>query len=364
MKMRKGIVGIVAILMIVSMVVSCSGKKKADDGKVTINFWHLDSNDLHYPEWEKLAAKFTELNPNVDIQITVLENEAYKSKLATVMQSGNPPDIFRSWGGGVMNSFAESGLLKDITNEYKTNWDSKVGEGAVGVYSYKGKIYGLPYTMCGVGIWYNKDLLAKVGYNNPPETWKDFIDCVKKLKAAGITPIALGEGDKWPGHFWWVYLAVRLGGKEAFDKATIGGGSFNDEPFVKAGELLKELIDLKPFQEGFLAATYGGDQAALMGNGKAAMELMGQWAPAVQIGSSENKKGIGDTLGFMSFPAVEGGKGKLTDLMGGGEVWLSAKMRPRKLLNSLSSLPISKIRSSLPLDRWVLFPPQSVQKLH
>lgn len=334
MNMRKGIVGIVAILMIASLMVSCSGKK-ADNGKVTINFWHLDSNDLHYPEWEKIAAKFMALHPNVDIKITVLENEAYKSKLATVMQSGNPPDIFRSWGGGVMNSYAESGLLKDITNEYKSHWDSKLGEGAVGVYSYKGKIYGLPYTMGGVGIWYNKDLLAKVGYTTPPETWSAFLDCVKKLKAAGITPIALGEGDKWPGHFWWVYLAVRLGGKEAFDKATIGNGSFNDETFVKAGELLQELIALKPFQEGFLAATYGGDQAALMGNGKAAMELMGQWAPAVEIGSSEDKKGLGDKLGFMSFPAVEGGKGKLTDLMGGGDGLVIGKNAPKEAIEFL-----------------------------
>ncbi len=352
MVFRKGIAGILIVLTIASVMISCSGKEKTADGKVTIDFWHLDSNDLHYPEWEKIASQFMKLNPNVDIKITVLENEAYKSKLTTVMQSGNPPDIFRSWGGGVMNSFAESGLLKDITNEYKKNWDSKIGEGAVGVYSYKGKIYGLPYTMGGVGIWYNKDLLAKVGYTTPPETWKDFLDCVKKLKAAGITPIALGEGDKWPGHFWWVYLAVRLGGKEAFDKATIGNGSFTDEPFVKAGVLLKELIDLKPFQEGYLAATYGGDQAALMGNGKAAMELMGQWAPAVQIGSSEAKVGLGDKLGFMSFPAVEGGKGKLTDLMGGGDGLVIGKNAPKEaiaFLKFITNIETQKFLTTGPL---------------
>ena len=351
MNLRKGIVGIACILAITAVLVSCGGKK-ADNGKVTINFWHLDSNDMHYPEWEKIAKKFMETHPNVDIKITVLENEAYKSKLATVMQSGNPPDIFRSWGGGVMNSYAESGLLKDITKDYKNNWDSKIGEGAVGVYSYKGKIYGLPYTMGGVGIWYNKDLLEKVGYTTPPETWNDFLDCVKKLKAAGITPIALGEGDKWPGHFWWVYLAVRLGGKEAFDKATSGNGSFNDEPFVKAGELLKELIDLQPFQEGYLAATYGGDQAALMGNGKAAMELMGQWAPAVEIGSSADKKGIGDKLGFMSFPAVEGGKGKLTDLMGGGDGLVIGKNAPKEaveFLKYITSVENEKFLTTGPL---------------
>lgn len=125
-----------------------------------------------------------------------------------------------------------------------------------------------------------------------------------------------------------MYLAVRIGGKPVFDAAYTRSGSFKDDTFVKAGELLKELVDLEPFQEGFLDATYGGDQAALMGNGQAAMELMGQWAPAVQAGSAENKVGIGDKLGWMPFPAVEGGKGKLTDVMGGGDGLIIGKNAP------------------------------------
>ena len=61
------------------------------------------------------------------------------------------------------------------------------------------------------------------------------LDDVKKLKAANITPIAVGEGDKWPGHFWWVYLAMRMGGKAAFDAAYTRQGNFADQPFVDAG---------------------------------------------------------------------------------------------------------------------------------
>ena len=55
------------------------------------------------------------------------------------------------------------------------------------------------------------------------------------LKDAGITPITVGEGDKWPGHFYWVYLAIRIGGKAAFDAAYTREGSFADPPFVQAG---------------------------------------------------------------------------------------------------------------------------------
>jgi len=139
----------------------------------------------------------------------------------------------------------------------------------------------------------------------------------KALKKAGITPIAVGEGDKWPGMHMWAYLVTRIGGQANFQNAYLRTGSFTDPPFVQAGEKLLELIALKPFQNGFLGATYG-DEATAMGNGKAAMELMGQWAPAVEKDNSVDKKGIGDALDWFPFPMVEGGAGDPNDAVGGG----------------------------------------------
>src|SRR5690606_692257 len=109
--------------------------------------------------------------------------------------------------------------------------------------------------------------------DSPPETWEEFIAAVEALQEAGITPISLGEGDKLPGHFWWVYNAIRIGGEEAFLAAYNRDGSFADEPFVQAGEYLQELVELNPFPEGFLGMNYD-QQAGTMGNGEAAMELM------------------------------------------------------------------------------------------
>jgi raffinose/stachyose/melibiose transport system substrate-binding protein len=141
---------------------------------------------------------------------------------------------------------------------------------------------------------------------------------VQTLKDAGITPISLGEREKWPGHFWWVYLAIRLGGEETFLAAYNREGSFADEPFVQAGEHLAELIAMEPFPEGFLGLGYG-DQETVFGNGEAAMELMGQWSPNVQRSNSESGEGIGEALGWFPFPEVEGGMGNAGDVLGGGD---------------------------------------------
>ena len=44
------------------------------------------------------------------------------------------------------------------------------------------------------------------------------LEDVQTLKDAGITPIAVGAGDKWPAHFWYSYLMVRLGGADVMNQ--------------------------------------------------------------------------------------------------------------------------------------------------
>jgi raffinose/stachyose/melibiose transport system substrate-binding protein len=286
--------------------------------KVTVTWWHITTKDPGLTDWQKMADDYMAAHPNVNIEITVLENEAFKTKLTTVMQSGDPPDIFQSWGGGAFNQQVEAGLLKDITADLEADaaWKDSFAPGALGVYSYQGKNYGVPWDMGMVGFWYNKDLFEQAGIDAPPATWTEFLEDVQTLKDAGITPISIGEGDKWPGMHYWNYLATRLCGQAGFDAAMARTGSFADPCFVEAGTKLQELVALEPFQEGFLGAVHDDMQAAF-GNGKAAMELSGQWAPSTQAANSADQKGV-QNLGLFGFPEVEGGAGAGTDVVGGG----------------------------------------------
>jgi len=296
----------------------------------TVQWWHIGTAANDKVMFQKFADDYMKLHTNVKIEITVLENEAFKSKLTTVMQSGNPPDIFHSWGGGILAEYAKAGLLKDISKDVKgTAWGNSMAPGVWEVYSYNGKTYGAPNDMGCITFWYNKDILAKVGYKSFPTDWDDFLTLVKKLKSAGITPIALGGGDKWPAMHMWSYIALRLGGGQLFQDTFSGKNAkgFENPTFIKAGQMLKDLAALKPFQEGFLGATYN-DEAALVGNGQAAMELMGQWAPNVEKDNSTSKDGIGDKLATAPFPAIKGGAGKITELIGGGNGYAIGKNAP------------------------------------
>jgi raffinose/stachyose/melibiose transport system substrate-binding protein len=165
----------------------------------------------------------------------------------------------------------------------------------------------------------NRDLAKKADVDlDAIKTWDDFLAAVKKAKAAGITPIMAGGKDKWPLMFYYGYLWVREAGKAGMAAALAGkDGGFTASPFIKAGEDLKKLIDLAPFQPGFMDTTF--EQATgQFGDGKALFHLMGDWEYGTEKQNSVSGKGIpDDKLATIRFPVVPGGTGNPTDTFGG-----------------------------------------------
>jgi raffinose/stachyose/melibiose transport system substrate-binding protein len=56
----------------------------------------------------------------------------------------------------------------------------------------------------------------------------------------------------------------------------------------------------------------------MVANGKAAMELQGDWEPGVMAALTSDKK-LNDKLGWFPFPTVPGGKGDPNVALGGGD---------------------------------------------
>jgi raffinose/stachyose/melibiose transport system substrate-binding protein len=336
---RRSLLGLAGLSAGALAIGACGSKEQGGKaGAATIDWWHISDQDPMLSLLASIAKDFETANPGVKINVTPLQNDAFKAKLTTVTQAGNPPGIFTTWGGGVLKQQVDAKLVKDITADVAP-WKDKFKSTAFDPYTFDGKIYGVPTDSGMVGFWYNKALFSKAGVTTAPATWSDYLDAVRKLKAAGITPIALAGQVKWPGHYYWAYLAMRIAGLDALAKAAVDK-DFNKPDFVAAGARLKDLVDLKPFQNGFLAAGYDtpDGQAATVGNGQAAMELMGQWAPSNHVNLSASKKGLGDDLGFFPFPAVEGGKGKITEAFGGGGGYAVGKNAPKQAVDFLKTL--------------------------
>ncbi|MFE4253341.1 extracellular solute-binding protein [Streptomyces sp. NPDC056910] len=334
---RRRFLGVVSVAGLgTAVLTSCgdsdSGGGTDSQGRTVFEWWHIQTTEPGKHLWPEQAKAYEKAHPKVKIKLVPLENDAFKSKMTALVGTGKLPDLYNTWGGGVLKQQAEAGLTEDITDQVK-DWIDDLVPASRKAYEFDGRTYAIPDDIGAVGFWYNKALFKKAKIDAPPTTWSELLDAVKKLKAAGITPIALAGKEKWPGMYYWAYLAIRIAGVDGMQKAA-DAKDFTGDDFVKAGEHLKELVDLEPFQKGFLGAAYPGPagQGATMGNAKAAMELMGQWAPNVQ--KSEGK-GIGHDLGFFPFPGVDGGKGKSTDVFGGGGGYALRKGGPKEALDFL-----------------------------
>ena len=62
---------------------------------------HLQEIPEDLELWKQIGAEFEKQNPGVKIDWQFLENEAFKAKLPTTLQSKDRPDLFYSWAGGV-----------------------------------------------------------------------------------------------------------------------------------------------------------------------------------------------------------------------------------------------------------------------
>jgi raffinose/stachyose/melibiose transport system substrate-binding protein len=305
---------------------------------VTITWYHIQNNDPGLSLWQELADEYTAANPNVTIDIQVNENEAFKTKLTTLLQQGDVPDLFQTWGGGGLRQQVEAGLVKDITADI-ADWKDEINAGALSMYEVDGKNYGVPFDLGLVGFWYNTESFTEAGITAPPTTWAEFLTTVQTLKDAGITPIALAGKDTWTGAFYWAYLAVRNCGQAGMDTAVVSG-DWSDPCFVKAGEDFQQLIDMEPFQEGFLAAPWdgAGSGAAAQATYNGAMQLMGQWLPGTVNANSGGSREIGEGLDWFPFPAVDGAPGGAFDGVGGGNGFAVGKDAPPETVDFLHHL--------------------------
>lgn len=323
--------------------------------QTTVKWLHIEQNPTQVKIWEEVARKFEAQRPGTKVEMQFLENEAYKAKLPTILQSKDKPHILYSWAGGVMKAQIEAGVLDEITAAVGAYKD-KLSSGAVAAFTIDGKLYGLPHNVSQVGFLYNKELFAKAGVDGSAiKSWDDLLGAVKKLKGAGVTPIAVGGGDKWPLHFYWTHLAVRLGGKPAFEAALKGqNGGFEGETFQKAGELMKQLVDLEPFQTGFLG--FKNQQAlGFFADGKAAMNLAISHHSTTQRGLAADKKGIPeDKLGWIDFPMPAGGKGQPTDTLGGINGWIVTKGAPKEAVEFLKFFISDEVQRTLAAQNFLI----------
>lgn len=320
MKKTPWLRALVACTAILAATTACGSGDDSSD-KTVVTWWHNSNTDPGKAYYEQVAKDFEADHPDVDIKIEAMQHEDMLTKLDAAFQSGDAPDVYMERGGGELADHVEAGLTKDLSDSSADIID-QIG-GSIAGWQVDGKTYALPFSVGVVGFWYNKDLFEQAGITSAPETWDDIYAAIDQLKAAGIAPISVGAGDKWPAAHYWYYFSLRECAQQVLTDA-VTSLDFSDPCFERAGDDLKKVIDAKPFNKGFLStgAQDGPTSASgLLVTGRVAFELQGHWEPGVMQGLTEDKTGLGDKLGWFPFPPVPGGQGDPAAALGGGDAW-------------------------------------------
>jgi len=297
---------------------SSSTSTNSSTAKVTLSWWNNANTQPLLGVFTNIIKQFETAHPNITIHNVPMQNELFKTKVTPALRGNSPLDIFQQWGSGQQATQVQSGKLADISSDVSP-WIGSLGTPAT-EWQTNGKWYGVPYDLHVVGFWYRKDLFQQAGISSPPTTIAQLESDDATLRAHGITPITVGSKDGWPDAFWWEYFAVRECSQSTITQA-MSGVSLSAPCFTKASADLDAFMKTNPFQTVFLATpaqSVPNSSVALLANGKAAMELQGDWDPGAGAGLTSDKN-LFAKLGWFPFPSVPGGAGDPKAVLGGGD---------------------------------------------
>ncbi|REJ10325.1 ABC transporter substrate-binding protein [Halobacillus trueperi] len=311
------------MLGLLLVLAACGGDSSSTAGgseKKVLEFWHIDPGEKE-KIYEEAVERFEEKNPDVDVKVLRIPNDAYKQKLSVAMSGGNPPDVFHSWGGGWLKQFVDQDKVMDVTEDIEP---SKFNELALANGTFDEKVYGLPLGLSIDVVFYNKEIFEKYGLEEP-ETYEEWLTIIDTLNENEIIPIALANKTKWPGAYYLMNFASRIAGPELFDSAfNREGKGFDDEAYVQAGEYIQEMVKKDAFNEGFNGVPYDeGTGRQLLYSGQAAMmDMTISFLNNVRSEAPDFE----EKLDFFVFPKVDGGQGDQTHVGAAtGPVWSAAK---------------------------------------
>ena len=247
--------------------------------------------------WQNAFDEFRKANPDVDLKVSYVGEEAYKVQMSGWLAT-DPPDVLSWHNGERMAYFAKRGLLADLTSDWQKNGWNQTYAAVKTSSTYAGKQYSVPLGTDAYGFYYRKDLFQKAGITAEPTNWTQFLDDCKKLKAAGIAPIAVPARDAWTLAAWFDYLDLRINGYDFHQKLMAGDIAYTDPRVKHIYETWKTLIDDKYFIDN--ALSYDVDSTSpLLVNGQAAMLLMGTFFSAGLPASTRAE------MGYFRFPIID-----------------------------------------------------------
>ncbi|HET6413267.1 MAG TPA: ABC transporter substrate-binding protein [Anaeromyxobacter sp.] len=261
---------------------------------------------------QKIMNDFGATN-DVEVKLQVYPSDEYMQVLTAAMNAGSQIDVVFA-NGQDLRFMAQKGIVRDLTQ--KVNYKDRFHPAMLVPFTFSDHVYGLPTgSLVTSGVYYNKEIFAKVGITRVPENYEQFLDAAKKIRAAGISPIAMGGGDVYMWPMWFFETFAQTTKNHSFERTVdtlLGKAKFTDKDYLDSFTWLGRFGKDALFVKGVNGTSMDSARSLFL-SGKAAMFYGGTWElnGFYQGGMSAEKMGI---LRFPvlvpgSYPESTGGPG-------------------------------------------------------
>lgn len=256
------------------------------------------SNPAPRATMEKMIADFGEMHPDLNIETTVIDREAYKTQIRNFL-TADAPDVATWYAANRMAPYVNAGLFEDVSDLWE---DPEIAENLAstkGAMTIDGKQWGVPYTYYQWGMYYRKDIYDELGLSEPT-TFDEMKSNCQAILDAGKKCYTIGTKFLWTAGGWFDYLNLRTNGFDHHMQLAAGEIKWTDDTVRQTFANWKELIDMGAYVDNH--QTYSWQEALpFIVSGDAAEILIGNFAvaPLRESGLDDSK------LDFYQFPAMD-----------------------------------------------------------
>ena len=258
------------------------------------------SNPAPRATMEALIERFQAEHPDLNIETTVIDREAYKTQIRNFL-TANAPDVATWYAANRMTPYVSAGLFEDVSDLWAEPEIAENLASTKGAMTIDGKQWGVPYTYYQWGVYYRKDIYEELGLSEPANFDEMKSNC-QAIIDSGRACYTIGTKFLWTAGGWFDYLNMRTHGFDFHMELGRGEVSWTDDRVKETFANWRELIDMGAFVDNH--QTYSWQEALpFMVNGEAAAYLMGNFAvaPLREAGLTD------DQLDFYQFPAITEG---------------------------------------------------------
>ena len=300
------------------LLVGCS----AEPDYKTVEFWAMGREGEMV---QSLIPEFEWLNPGIRVKVQRIPWSAAHEKLLTAYAGEAMPDVFQL-GNTWIPEFVALGAVEELDGRLAPKGAIAREDFFAGILAtneINGRLHGLPWYVDTRLLFYRKDILALVGYSEPPRTWREWSEAMARVQA-------LPGGEHYalllPMNEWQVpaILGLQLGAGLLRDGDRYG--DFRSPEFRRAFGFYLDM-----FRQGYAPAVAEAQIANLyqeFAKGYFALYVTGPW----NIGEFQRRlpKSLGDRWATAPMPGPDGSPYPGLSLAGGASLALSRASRHKE----------------------------------